>query len=218
MSLYNESKNKLNEITPIYPTPVIGMVGKIDNIEKVVSSGWRNINDSIWLVGSSASESTIAASSYLEYFHGEITGRPPRIDLQDEKFCQSFLRSAIINDFVVSSHDVGDGGLAVALSEACILSMKGATIELFDDYIRLDNPLFSEGGSRIIFSTNRTKESHWLSFLKDLQTNNPKSVYIKKIGYVSKDNLKINVQNKEICNIKVEELTKKFNNSISSFF
>ena len=52
MSLYNESKNKENEITPIKPTPVIGMVGKIDNVENAISSGWKNINDQIWIVGS----------------------------------------------------------------------------------------------------------------------------------------------------------------------
>ena len=52
------------------------MIGKIDNVEKAISSEWKNINDQIWLIGSHKSETTIAASSYLEYFHGEITGRP----------------------------------------------------------------------------------------------------------------------------------------------
>ena len=98
-SLYNESKNEKNEITPIFPTPVIGMVGRIDDIDKAVRSGWQNINDQIWLIGSNSSETTLAASSYLEYFHGEVTGRPPLIDLQDEKYCQSFLRRAILDDF-----------------------------------------------------------------------------------------------------------------------
>ena len=85
------------------------MVGKIDNVEKAISSEWKNIEDQIWLIGSSNSEIKIAASSYLEYFHGEITGRPPKIDLLDEKFCQSFLRNAISKSLVVSSHDISDG-------------------------------------------------------------------------------------------------------------
>ena len=120
VSLYNESKNKANEITPINPTPVIGMVGRIDNVEKAVSSEWKNIHDQIWVIGSHKSEIKIAASSYLEYYHGEITGRPPEIDLLDEKFCQSFLRNAISKSLVVSSHDISDGGLAIALAESCI--------------------------------------------------------------------------------------------------
>jgi len=216
VSLYNESKNEKNEITPIYPTPVIGMVGKIDNVDKAISSGWQNINDQIWLVGSYSSESTIAASSYLEYFHGQITGRPPKIDLNDEKYCQSFLRKSILQNFLVSSHDVSDGGLVIALSECCVLSSKGANIQLDMTSNRLDNIFFAEGGSRIVFSINKAQESNWLIYLKKIKADFPKSIYIKKIGYVSEDSLKINVQNKEICNIKVEELTEKFNNSISS--
>jgi len=218
VSLYNESKNIDNKITPINPTPVIGMVGKIDNVEKAISSEWKNINDQIWLIGSYKSETTIAASSYLEYFHGEITGRPPQIDLLDEKFCQSFLRNAILKSFVVSSHDISDGGLAIALAECCILSSKGATIELHKDFNRDDNLLFAEGGSRIIFSIDKTKEKEWLSYLKSIQINSQSSVYVKKIGYVSSETLKIKIKDKNICNIRVEELSEKFNNSISSYF
>lgn len=218
VSLYNESKNKDNKITPINPTPVIGMVGKIDNVEKAISSEWKNINDQIWLIGSYKSETTIAASSYLEYFHGEITGRPPQIDLLDEKFCQSILRNAILKSFVVSSHDISDGGLAIALAECCILSQKGATIELQKDLNRDDNLLFAEGGSRIIFSIDKTKEKAWLSYLNSIQINSQSSVYVKKIGFVSSESLMIKIQEKNICNIRVEELTEKFNNSISGHF
>ena len=218
VSLYNESKNKDNEITPINPTPVIGMVGKIDNVKKAISSEWKNNHDQIWLIGSYKSETTIAASSYLEYFHGEITGRPPKIDLLDEKFCQSFLRNAILKSFVVSSHDISDGGLAIALAECCILSSKGATIELKRELNRDDNLLFAEGGSRIIFSVDKIKEKEWLKYLKKNQINFQSSVYVKKIGYVSSETLKIKIQDENICNIRVEELTEKFNNSISDHF
>jgi phosphoribosylformylglycinamidine synthase len=216
VSLYNESKNKDNEITPINPTPVIGMVGKIDDVEKVISSEWKNIQDQIWLIGSHNSETTIAASSYLEYFHGEITGRPPKIDLLDEKFCQSVLRNAILKGFVVSSHDISDGGLAIAVAECCILSGKGATIELQRDLKRYDNLLFAEGGSRIICSIDKLKEKEWLNYLKKIQINSGSSIYAKKIGYVSSESLTIKIQDQNICNLRVEELTEKFNNSISS--
>jgi len=206
VSLYNESKNKDNLITPI------------NNVEKAISSEWKNIEDQIWLIGSYKSEIKIAASSYLEYFHGEITGRPPKIDLLDEKFCQSFLRNAILNSLVVSSHDISDGGLAIALAESCILSSRGATIELEKDVNRVDNLLFAEGGSRIIFSISKMKQNEWFNYLKQNQINFPSSVYVKKIGYVSSDKLKIKINEKNICNIRVEELTEKFNNSISDYF
>jgi phosphoribosylformylglycinamidine synthase len=214
VSLYNESKNKDKEITPINPTPVIGMVGKIDDVKKAISSEWKNLYDQIWLIGSNKSETTIAASSYLEYFHGEVTGRPPKIDLVDEKICQNLLRNAILENFVLSSHDVSDGGLATALAECCILSSKGATIEFQEEPHRVDNLLFAEGGSRIIFTIDKMKEQEWLNYLKN-QINFKSSVYVKKIGYVSTETLKINIHGKNICNIKVEQLTENFNNSIS---
>ena len=218
VSLYNESKNENGKITPIFPTPVIGMVGTIKNVDKAISSGWKNINDSIWIIGSKSSESSIAASSYLEYFHGEVTGRPPKIDLTDEKECQYFLRDGILNNFIISSHDVGDGGLAIALSECCILSLKGANIRLNCKNIREDNLLFSEGGSRIIFSINNNEENGWLNFLHKAKKSFSRGIYVEKIGNVSKENLNIRVEDKELCNIRVEELTEKFNNSISNCF
>ena len=98
------------------------------------------------------------------------------------------------------------------------MSTKGATIELQKDLNRDDNSLFAEGGSRIIFSIDKTKEKEWLNYLKTNQINSRSSVYLKKIGYVSNENLNIKIQEKQICNIRVEELTEKFNNSISEYF
>ena len=78
--------------------------------------------------------------------------------------------------------------------------------------------MFAEGGSRIIFSISKIKQNEWLYYLKNNQINFPSSVYVKKIGYVSSDTLMININEKNICNLKVEELTEKFNNSISGHF
>ncbi len=218
VSLYNESKNQNNQVTPINPTPVIGMLGTIKNVDKAISSGWKNINDQIWIIGSNASESLIAASSYLEYFHDLVTGRPPKIDLQDEKYCQSFLRDSIQKNYIASSHDVSDGGLAVALSECCILSSKGAYIKLDEKNARLDNLLFSEGGSRIIFSVNKKEEQNFSNFLEIKSKDFGSNVYVKKIGFVSEHNLDITLQDQTLCNLRVDELTEKFNNSISNCF
>ena len=98
------------------------------------------------------------------------------------------------------------------------MSSRGATIELERDLNRVDNLLFAEGGSRIVFSINKMKQNEWLNYLKENQINFPSSVYLKKIGYVSSDTLKIKINEKNICNIRVEELTDKFNNGISSNF
>ena len=98
------------------------------------------------------------------------------------------------------------------------MSKKGAKIELQKDHKRNDNILFSEGGSRIIFSIDKMKEKEWLNYIKNNKINSRPNLFLKKIGYVSYDTLKINIQDEKICNIKVEELTEKFNNSISGNF
>ena len=92
-----------------------------------------------------------------------------------------------------------------------------ASETILKDQNRYDNLLFAEGGSRIIFSIDRTKEKEWHNYLKNIQINLPSNIYVKKIGYVSSETLKIKIQDENICNIWVEELTEKFNNSISSY-
>ena len=71
---------------------------------------------------------------------------------------------------------------------------------------------------QIIFSVDKFKEQEWLSYLQSIQINSQSSVYVKKIGFVSSEALMIKIQEKNICNIRVEELTEKFNNSISGYF
>ena len=107
--------------------------------------------------------------------------------------------------------------MAIALAESCILSSKGASIVIEKDCKRDDNLLFAEGGSRIIFSIDKTKEKEWLNYLKKIPINSQSNVYVQKIGYVSSDTLNIKIQDKNICNIRVEELTEKFKNSISAY-
>ena len=217
VSLFNESKDKNGVITPIQPTPVIGMVGILDDSDKAVSSGWKNIDDEIWIIGSNSSEITLGASSYLEYFHGQVTGRPPEINLEDEKLCQEIIRNSINKDFLVSCHDISDGGLSVALAECSILSGLGAQINIRDD-IREDKLLFGEGGSRIIFSIDINKKENWLKYLNKVNEKLKDNLYINKIGVVSNNKLKIKYLNKVICDLKVSALADKFNNGIIKNF
>ena len=217
VSLYNESKDDSGFVTPIQPTPVIGMVGIIDNVEKAISSGWKNEEDEIWLIGSSSSEITLAASSYLEYFHGLTTGRPPLINLEEEKLIQKIIRLGINDSLINSCHDVSDGGLAITLAECCVLSSKGANISL-KDASRIDNLLFSEGGSRIVFSVDKQRHNLWLKFLESQKSLMDSSVFIKKIGYVTKENFYIKHNGNLISTLKMSTLTDKFNNGMTNDF
>ena len=217
VSLYNESKDDSGFVSPIQPTPVIGMVGVIDDAEKSISSGWKNENDEIWIIGSTSSESTLAATCYLEYFHGLLKGRPPKINLKDEKDIQTFVRLAISQDLISSCHDISNGGLAISIAECCVISSKGAEISL-NDNCRLDNLLFSEGGSRIVFSVDKNKNKKWKNFLDEHFISFNGSTYIRKIGFVTKGDLNIKHMDNLVCNLKMSTLTDKFNSGMTNDF
>ena len=158
VSLYNETRLPDGSMQPIHPTPVVGMVGLVHDLDRLCGLAWRQAGDAIWLLGVPLGEAadprvSLAGSSYLERIHGAVTGRPPEIDLSLEQGVQAFLRGAISQGLVASAHDLSDGGLAVAAAECCIASGLGASLELPADAAeRLDRVLFAEGGSRILVS------------------------------------------------------------------
>jgi len=166
VSLYNETAE-----SAIYPSPLIGAVGVLDNVEKAVGMGFKRAGDTIVLLGHCLDE--LGGSEYLASIHNVEAGRPPRLDLQTELNVQKLTLEAIREGIVQSAHDCSDGGLAVALAECCIAGGGdmigiGASIELPDtiEYsnseqnmgdirangIRLDSVLFGETQSRIVLS------------------------------------------------------------------
>jgi phosphoribosylformylglycinamidine synthase len=169
VSLYNETRLPDGQMQPIHPPPVVGMVGLVSDLTRVRGLAWCQAGDAIWLLGvpldSTASEPdervSLAGSSYLERIHGAVTGRPPLIDLQLEKRVQAFLRQAIAEGLVASAHDLSDGGLAVAVAEACIASGLGAALELPAGALRPDRLLFAEGGARVLVSIAAADAAAW---------------------------------------------------------
>jgi phosphoribosylformylglycinamidine synthase len=180
VSLYNETRLADGSLQPIPPTPVVGMVGLVHDLDRVTGLAWREPGDAVWLLGvpleggfsgftaSSPEEDrvSLAAGSYLEVVHGLRTGRPPRVDLGLECRVQSFLRRAIAASLVVSAHDLSDGGLAVAAAECCIGAGLGARLELPGGEVRLDRLLWAEGGARILVSVPPVRSSAWQQALE----------------------------------------------------
>jgi len=176
VSLYNETRLPDGRLQPIHPTPVVGMVGLVHDLARVRGLAWRQPGAAIWLLGvpletaaeggSADDRLALAASSYLEVVHGQLTGRPPRVDLVLEKTVQGFLRGAIAADLVASAHDLADGGLAVAAAECCIASGLGARLELPVGSTRLDRLLFAEGGGRVLVSVPPQRQEAWRDALE----------------------------------------------------
>ncbi|HEX8236490.1 MAG TPA: phosphoribosylformylglycinamidine synthase subunit PurL [Abditibacteriaceae bacterium] len=151
VSLYNETPESV-----IHPSPLIGMVGVLENVEQSVGMGFRNVGDAVVLVGQSRDE--LGGSEYMAVLHDLEVGLPPQLDLELELNVQKFTLAAIRAGLVKSAHDCSDGGLAVALAESCITGNIGAKLELPDtvEYsvnTRLDAVLFGETQSRIVLST-----------------------------------------------------------------
>ncbi|MXW10349.1 MAG: phosphoribosylformylglycinamidine synthase subunit PurL [Gammaproteobacteria bacterium] len=113
VSLYNETSG-----TPIYPTPVIGMVGIIEDLERVTRHAFRDEGDAIVLLGRNTDE--LGASEYLYAMHDIVGGRPPRVDLLAERVLQQALLAMIGEGLLRSAHDCSEGGLACALAESAL--------------------------------------------------------------------------------------------------
>lgn len=151
VSLYNESNGKA-----IFPTPIVGVVGLLEDATKAVPAGFKQEGDDVWLIGP-ADREEIGGSEYLKVIHGLVVGRPPAVDLELERNVQSFCQRAAGAGLLQSAHDCSDGGLAVALAESCLIGEIGATVE-HDLGIRPEYQLFGESHSRIIVSAQRVHE------------------------------------------------------------
>jgi phosphoribosylformylglycinamidine synthase len=155
VSFYNESPTGA-----VFPTPTIGMVGLLEDVDQVTPSGFVSPGDSIVLLGECTAE--LGASEYLSRIHGITAGAPPACDLDAERRLIDALHASIQQGLVRSAHDVSDGGLAVALAECCIgnrAAILGASIDLSSwDGLPLRALLFGEAQGRVIVSTDRPND------------------------------------------------------------
>ena len=148
VSLYNESRGR-----DIYPTPIIGALGLLDDVTAHATMAFKNEGDIVVLLGSNevrGDAASLAGSEYLELVHDKVAGRPT-IDIDLEAAVQRVCRRAVAENIVNSAHDCSDGGLAVAIAESCIAGNIGFTAS-FAISGRWDAALFGETESRIVVS------------------------------------------------------------------
>jgi phosphoribosylformylglycinamidine synthase len=151
VSFYNETEGKA-----IPPTPTIATVGILADVTRHVTQWFKCEGDLIVLLGETREE--LGASEYLATIHGRIAGAPPALDLEREKRLQDLCLTAAREQLFSSAHDVAEGGLAVALAEACITrpeGVLGARVTLSGE-MRPDALLFGESQSRVLVSLPHT--------------------------------------------------------------
>ncbi len=147
VSLYNESPRGA-----IYPTPTIGMVGIVEDLDHVTTSAFKEEGDDVVLLGRNTAE--LGGSEYLKAVHSLVAGDAPALDLAAEHALQRGLLAAIRAGLVRSAHDCAEGGLAVALAESAIADAgrpMGVEVELDDD-LPAAALLFGEAQGRVVVS------------------------------------------------------------------
>ena len=215
VSLYNEIKKDDGTLQPIHPTPVIGMVGGVDDIATVIGLGWRQAQDPIYLIGVGPDDGEslslgLAGSAYQQLVTGTLAGRPPLTDLAMEAQAGRLVREAITRGLLGSAHDCSDGGLCVALAESSIASGLGIEIDLRVQGLRLDRVLFAEGGSRIVVSVKADCVGQWEAFLAEKD-----DLPITRIGVVTQHpDLRVCVDQDPCLNLEIEQCRHVYNSAL----
>ncbi|MEH2419461.1 MAG: phosphoribosylformylglycinamidine synthase subunit PurL [Nostoc sp.] len=218
VSLYNETLNSQGIPQPIYPTPVVGMVGLIPDITKICGQGWQASGDVIYLLGLPlASKISLGASEYLATIHSTVAGKPPRVDFDLERRVQKVCREAIRNGWVRSAHDCAEGGVAIALAECCIAGNLGAEIDLeiasTQVLLRLDEVLFAEGGARILVSVASEQQGIWESYLQEHLGQE-----WQKLGIVGNFETGLRVfttNNQALIKVRIEDMNDRYSHAIA---
>ncbi len=152
VSFYNQTGD-----TPIFPTPVVGVLGIIDDVARRIPSGWQDTGDNIYLLGTTSTE--LSGSAWAGTVHGHLGGLPPKVDLAQEKRLAELLQAGGQQSLIASAHDLSDGGLAQALAESVLRFGVGARVWLREiierDGVDAASALFSESTGRVIVTVPR---------------------------------------------------------------
>lgn len=161
VSLYNGTGEPGQVDSSIHPTPVVGVLGVLDDVARATPSGWRETGESVLLLGTTLPE--LDGSAWADVEHGHLGGVPPRVDLAAEKALAGVLVNASRDGLVSAAHDLSEGGLVQALLEASLRFGVGASVSLAPvterDGVTPFEALFSESTARALVAVPRTEES-----------------------------------------------------------
>jgi phosphoribosylformylglycinamidine synthase subunit PurL len=196
VSLYNERSG-----VAVYPTPTIGMVGLVKELEHVTTQHVKHAGDIVYLIGETKTE--FGGSELQKLVAGEISGKAPAIDLEVEAARQAAILAAIRTGLVQSAHDVSEGGAAVAIAEKTFASDSlGVNVTLSGS---ATTALFSESQSRFVLTVKEEDAAMFEGIIKDAQ----------KIGVVTEDaRIKISGDNGVLIDGTVEEFRSAWKGAI----
>ncbi|MCY4058292.1 MAG: AIR synthase-related protein, partial [Gammaproteobacteria bacterium] len=193
----------------IFPTPVVGVVGVLDDATRRIPQHFAAAGHLLFLAGPEGGDA-LGASAFLKEHHGRTDGRPPRPDLDAEVRLGAFLRSAGAAGLAASARDLSEGGLAAAATESLFApdgSRLGAELHL-ECADRLEGPLFGEGPARALLSV-LPADSGALAELAARE-----GVPLTAVGSVGGDALRIRVNGSSTVSLDLEGLADTFRNSL----
>jgi len=199
VSFYNESPD-----AAVYPTPVIGMLGLIDDVSDALPSTFIQEGDLIYVLGEDYEE--IGGSEFLKIIHNKVSGKIPEINLQKEKELHKVMHELTKKKILQSAHDISEGGIICALAECCLSNnenQNGAKVTI-DIKSRSDFSLFSESQSRIIVSVKQENQKIFEQIMDKF------GFYFKELGFTGGKKFSINNMNFDI-----DKLSALYFNTIS---
>jgi phosphoribosylformylglycinamidine synthase len=202
VSLYNETEGKA-----IQPTPMIGMVGLMEDCARNAPSGFVAAGDRVGILGP-VHATHLGGSEYLRVVHGKAAGTPPPLDLALEKKVQAAVRAMVRAGLVRSAHDCSDGGLAVALAEMSFPRDLGFAIDLPASSGRRDALLFGEDASRIVVAFAPA------SAVKVAAIAREHGVPFADVGEVSGSSLVIKHAGKPLLDVRVAAAKEPWTNAV----
>jgi phosphoribosylformylglycinamidine synthase II len=207
VSFYNQTGD-----VAIYPTPVVGVLGVIDNVARRIPSGWQDDGNNIYLLGTTKDE--LDGSAWAETIHQHLGGKPPVVELASERKLADLMHGAAIQGMIEAAHDISEGGLAIAIVEAALRFNVGARIWL-DELLERDNldltaALFSESQARVIVSVGREDDVKFQSLCE------ARGVPVLRIGVTDKASQAIDI--KDLATFKLNEVREGWARTLPALF
>ena len=210
VSLYNETDGQ-----GILPTPVLGVVGLLEDVTRAITRTFQQCGDHIVLLGASREE--FGGSEFLKVMYGLLRGQPPAIDLHLEAALQRLLFEGAAIGLLRSAHDCAEGGLAVTVAECCFDTSLGAdicvpAIPVSAEAFAVSAALFGESASRVVVSTTPDRSAELLSRARSAAV--PAAV----VGEVGGERIRVTVGTHEALDLPVADLERTWSTSVGHKF
>ncbi|WP_194762971.1 phosphoribosylformylglycinamidine synthase subunit PurL [Microbacterium sp. UFMG61] len=207
VSFYNQTGD-----VPIHPTPLVGVLGIIDDVSRRIPSGWQDEGQNIYLLGTTSTE--LSGSAWAETVHQHLGGLPPKVDLAGEKRLAGLLGAARDEWLISSAHDVSEGGLAQALAEGVSRFGVGARVWLNEiierDGVDAASALFSESTGRVIVTVPREDDVKFRGLCEG--RNYP----VMRIGVTDSEGDKLEVQ--DVFTVPIAEIRERSQATLPAAF